>query len=127
MSKFSIAGVKELPRVDIVYGCADMSADLIDIMVKAGAKGIVIAGVGDGNMNAATLEAMKKATKQGIAVVRASRVPVGTVLLHGEVNDEEYGSVSSMELNPQKARVLLMLALLTKPGRADLQKMFLEY
>ncbi|MEO8149898.1 MAG: type II asparaginase, partial [Bacteroidia bacterium] len=126
-SKFSITGVKELPRVDIVYGCADMSPDLIDIMVKAGAKGIVIAGVGDGNMNAATLEAMKKATKAGIAVVRASRVPVGTVLLHGEVNDEEYGSVSSMELNPQKARVLLMLALLTKPSRADLQKMFLEY
>jgi L-asparaginase len=126
-SKFSITGVKELPRVDIVYACADMSTDLMDIMVKAGAKGIVIAGVGDGNMNAGTLEAIKKITKAGVPVVRASRVPVGTVLLKGEVNDEEYGSVSSMELNPQKARVLLMLALLNKPSRADLQKMFLEY
>ena len=57
--KFSITGVKELPRVDIVYACADMSTDLMDIMVKAGAKGIVIAGVGDGNMNAGTLEAVK--------------------------------------------------------------------
>ena len=126
-SEFSVEGVKGLPRVDIVYACADMSPDLIDIMVKAGAKGIVIAGVGDGNMNAGTLEAAKRATKMGIPVVRASRVPIGTVLLKGEINDEEYGTVSSMELNPQKARVLLMLALLKDRSREDLQKLFIEY
>ncbi len=91
-----------------------MSPDLIDIMVKAGAKGIVIAGVGDGNMNAGTLEAAKRATKTGIPVVRATRVPIGAVLIKGEVNDKEYGTISSDELNPQKARVLLMLALLKK-------------
>jgi L-asparaginase len=126
-SEFSVDGVKSLPRVDIVYGCADMSPDLVDLMVKAGAKGIVIAGVGDGNMNAATLEAVKRATKAGVQVVRASRVPVGTVLIKGEVNDEEYGTVSSDELNPQKARVLLMLALLKQRNRADLQNLFIEY
>jgi L-asparaginase len=126
-SEFSIAGVKELPRVDIVYGCADMSTDLIDIMVKAGAKGIVIAGVGDGNMNAGTLEAAKKATKAGIWVVRATRVPIGAVLVNGEVNDKEYGTICSDELNPQKARVLLMLALLKKRSWEDMQKLFLEY
>jgi L-asparaginase len=126
-SKFSIDGVKELPRVDIFYACADASPDLIDLMIKAGAKGIVIAGVGDGNMNAGTLESVKKATKQGIAVVRASRVPIGEVLIRGEVNDAEYGTVSSAELNPQKARVLLMLALLKKPSREDLQKLYIEY
>ena len=126
-SEFSIEGVKTLPRVDIVYACADASPDLIDIMVKAGAKGIVIAGVGDGNMNAGTLEAAKRATKMGIPVVRASRVPIGTVLLKGEINDEEYGTVSSMEHNPQKARVLLMLALLKDRSREDLQRLFIEY
>ena len=91
-SEFSVDGVTALPRVDIVYTCADVSADLIDIMVKAGAKGIVIAGVGDGNMNAGTLEAAKRATQKGIPVVRASRVPIGAVLIKGEVNDEEYGT-----------------------------------
>ncbi len=126
-SEFSVDGVKELPRVDIVYACADASPDLIDLMVKAGAKGIVIAGVGDGNMNAGTLEAAKRATKMGIAVVRASRVPTGTVLLKGEINDEEYGTVSSMEHNPQKARVILMLALLKNRSREELQKLFIEY
>jgi L-asparaginase len=126
-SEFSVDGVTSLPRVDIVYGCADMSPDLIDIMVKAGAKGIVIAGVGDGNMNAATLEAAKKAAKSGIWVVRATRVPIGAVLVKGDVNDKEFGTICSDELNPQKARVLLMLALQKKRSWDDMQKLFLEY
>jgi L-asparaginase len=127
-SEFSIDGVTALPRVDIVYTCADVSPDLVDIMVKAGAKGIVIAGVGDGNMNAGTLEAVKRATQKGIPVVRASRVPVGAVLIKGEINDEEYGTVSSADLNPQKARILLMLSLLKKDrSRDDLQRLFIEY
>lgn len=126
-SEFSVDGLKSLPRVDIVYGCADMSTDLIDIMIKAGAKGIVIAGVGDGNMNAGTLEAIKRATKAGIPVVRATRVPIGAVLIKGEVVDADYGSVSSDELNPQKARILLMLALSKNRSREDLQRLFIEY
>ena len=128
-SEFSIEGVKELPRVDIIYGCADMSTDLIDIMIKAGAKGIIIAGVGDGNMNAGTLEAAKKATKKGIPVVRATRVPVGAVLIHGEVVDTDYGTVSSDELNPQKARIILMLALQQDKNmsREKLQELMINY
>ena len=126
-SEFSVDGIEGLPRVDIVYGCADMSPDLIDIMVNAGAKGIVIAGVGDGNMTTATLEAAKRATSKGIPVVRASRVPTGAVLIHGEVNDEEYGTIASDELNPQKARILLMMALLKERSREDLQQLFVNY
>ncbi len=126
-SEFSIEGITELPRVDIVYACADMSPDLIDMMVKAGAKGIVIAGVGDGNMNAGTLEAAKKAADNGIWVVRASRVPIGKVLIKGEVNDKEYGTLCSDELNPQKARVLLMLAMLKKRNWDEMQRLFIDY
>jgi L-asparaginase len=104
-----------------------MSPDLIDIMVKAGAKGIVVAGVGDGNVNAGTLEAMKRATTAGIPVVRASRVPVGAVLIKGEIVDEDYGTVSSADLNPQKARILLMLSLLKKTTREQLQEQYIKY
>jgi len=98
-------------------------------MIKAGAKGIVIAGVGDGNINAGTLEAAKRATKMGIPVIRASRIPVGTVLVHGEVVDTDYGTVSSDELSPQKARILLMLAIQQDKNmsREKLQELLINY
>ena len=126
-SEFSTEGVTKLPRVDIIYADVDMPADLIDASVERGAKGIVIAGVGDGNMNAGTLEAAKKASKAGITVVRCSRVPIGTVLVNGEVNDKDFGTICGDELNPQKARVLLMLALQKKRSWEDMQKLFIEY
>lgn len=126
-SEFSVNGLKELPRVDIVYTYADASGEIIDLLVKAGAKGIVIAGVGDGNMTVSMLEAVKRATAKGVKVVRATRVPVGAVLIEGEVVDKDYGSVSSDDLNPQKARVLLALALLKERSREDLQQVFIKY
>jgi L-asparaginase len=126
-SEFSVKGVTELPRVDIIYACADMSADLIDLSIKAGAKGIVIAGVGNGNMTGATLKAAKKATDNGIVVVRSTRVPTGYVLRNAEVNDDEYNTIASDELNAQKSRVLLMVALLKDRSLEDIQNLFYAY
>jgi len=126
-SEFSIEGVKELPRVDIIYMDVGATPDLIDFSIKAGAKGIVIAGVGNGNMNAAMLETCKKATANGIVVVRSTRVPTGYVLRNAEVNDDENGTIASDELNSQKSRVLLMLALLKKRSPEDFQKLFYTY
>src|SRR6185312_7916709 len=65
-SEFDIANVTKLPRVDIIFGCADMSPDLIDASVANGAKGIVIAGVGNGNMNKSSLKAAANAVKKGV-------------------------------------------------------------
>ncbi len=126
-SEFSVKGVKELPRVDIIYGGVDMPADLIDLSIKAGAKGIVIAGVGNGNMNAASLAASKKAAANGIVVVRSTRVPTGYVLRNAECNDDEYNTIASDELNAQKSRVLLMLCLLKDRSLDDIQKIFYTY
>src|SRR6185295_8143002 len=64
-SEFDVANVSKLPRVDIIFACADMSPDLIDASVAHGAKGIVIAGVGNGNMNKASLDAAANAVKKG--------------------------------------------------------------
>ena len=126
-SEFSTANVTKLPRVDIVFACADMSADLIDASAANGAKGIVIAGVGNGNMNKASLEAAARAAKKGVVVVRSSRVATGTVGRNVEVNDDELGFVASDELNPQKSRILLSLALLKPRSNAELQKLFNSY
>jgi L-asparaginase len=126
-SEFDVTDVSKLPRVDILYAYADMSPDLIDASVANGAKGIVIAGVGNGNMNKASLEAAAKAVKKGTVVVRSSRVVTGTVGRNVEVNDDEMGFVASDELNPQKARILLMLALLKPRSSAEFQTLFQTY
>ena len=126
-SEFDVTSVTKLPRVDIIFACADMSPDLIDSAVANGAAGIVIAGVGNGNMNKASLEAAEGAAKKGVVIVRSSRVATGTVGRNVEVNDDQMGFVASDELNPQKARILLMLALLKPRTTIEIQQLFLTY
>src|SRR5262249_4231843 len=126
-SEFDVSNVDKLPRVDVVFACADMPADLIDASVANGAKGIVIAGVGNGNMNKAAVDAAARAAKKGIVGVRSSRVPTGSVGRNVKLNDDQLGFIASDELNPQKARILLSLALLKQRSPADIQKLFYAY
>ena len=126
-SEFSLEGVTALPRVDIVMAHENMDGALIDAAVAAGAKGVVIAGVGNGNMTAPGLEALAAQAKKGIVCVRSSRVVTGRVGRNVEVDDDGLMLVASDDLNPQKARVLLRLALLEKRPLAEIQRMFNEY
>ena len=126
-TEFDVSKVTVLPRVDILFAYADMAPDLIDASVANGAKGIVIAGVGNGNMNKTSLEAAARAAKKGVVVVRSSRVVTGTVGRNVEVNDDEMGFIASDELNPQKARILLTLALLNPRPTAQIQELFYTY
>lgn len=126
-SEFSVAGMTSLPRVDVIYAHADMSADLIDAAVKLGAKGIVVAGVGDGNMTGKALEALGRAAKAGVVCVRSSRVPSGRTWRNSEINDDQYGLVAAGELLPSKARVLLKLALTKTSDPKQIQEMFETY
>jgi len=126
-SVFSLAVGGALPRVDILYACADMPADLVDCSVARGARGIVIAGDGNGNMNAVTLSHAARAAAEGIVIVRSSRVPTGTVSRNVEIDDDRLRFIVSDELNPAKARILLMLALLEARSLDDLQQLFYTY
>src|SRR6187397_3074855 len=78
-SEFSLEKVTALPRVDIVMAYENMDGKLIEAAVAAGAKGIVIAGVGNGNMTQAAVDALARHAKNGVVCVRASRVAVGRV------------------------------------------------
>jgi L-asparaginase len=127
LSEFSVEGVTALPRVDILYACADMPADLIQCSVEKGAKGIVIAGDGNGNMNAETLDAAAGVADKGIVIVRSSRVPSGTVSRNVEVDDDSRNLIASDELNPAKARILLMLALLKHRTLENIQDLYYSY
>jgi L-asparaginase len=126
-SEFSVQGVSALPRVDIIYAHANMQADLIQAAIKNGAKGLVIAGVGDGNMSQAALAALAAAVKSGIIVVRSTRLERGMVLRNNEVDDDTLGFVASGELNPPKSRVLLQLALMNTTDPVRVQKIFDQY
>jgi L-asparaginase len=126
-AEFSLDGVTALPRVDIVMAHENMDGALIDAAVAAGAKGVVIAGVGNGNMTQTAVHTLAKHAKNGIVCVRASRVTTGNVGRNVELDDDKLGFVASLDLNPQKARVLLRLALLKSRTVADLQRLFEEY
>jgi L-asparaginase len=124
---FNVDSATSLPRVDILYVYEDMPGDLVDACVKAGAKGIVAAGVGNGNMPKAVMDALGRAAKAGVVVVRASRVTLGFVGRNVEVNDDQMGFVAAEELNPPKARVLLRLALMRTSDPKQIQTMFNTY
>jgi L-asparaginase len=126
-SEFDVASVTTMPRVDIIFAALDTSPALIDAAVSSGAKGLVIAGVGNGNMNKASVAAAANAVRKGVVVVRSSRVPTGAVDRNVEINDDEMGFIASQELNPQKARILLTLALLKTQTPAQIQALFSTY
>jgi L-asparaginase len=126
-TEFSVDALDKLPRVDIIYAHANMSADLIEAAAKNGAAGIVVAGVGDGNMTTPALDALAKLAKNGVVVVRSTRLPEGIVLRNNEVDDDKMGFVASGELNPAKSRVLLQLALTKTKDPLKIQEMFRTY
>jgi L-asparaginase len=117
----------KFPRVDIVYMYADAPSDMIDMLVAKKVAGIVIAGVGNGNFNKTYMDAVKKAVAAGVIVCRASRTPSGRVVLHDEINDDELGTIVSDDLTPQKARILLMLALTKTKDKKQLQDLFFKF
>jgi L-asparaginase len=98
-----------LPRVDIVYSHSNMGAAQIEHALADGAKGIVLAGVGGGNTSRQALDAMGRAVRHGLVVVRSTRASSGLVARNVEVDDDKLGLVAALDLNPQKARVLAQL------------------
>jgi len=105
-----------------------MNRVAIDAFVAAGAKGIVHAGAGDGSLARPAVEpALDEAHKKGVAIVRSSRVGNGIVARNGEAKDDEHDFIVSDTLNPQKARILLMLALTKTTDSKEIQRMFYTY
>ena len=92
-------GYETLPRVDIVYAHENADGAMVRAAVAAGAKGIVLAGVGDGNATKDMIDALAEAAKKGVVVVRSSRVGSGIVRRNIELNDDAMGFVAAMELN----------------------------
>jgi L-asparaginase len=126
-SALSAKHLTALPRVDILYAYAGMPADLIESCISKGARGIVIAGVGNGNMPRAVASALTEVARTGVPVVRSSRVISGEVARNVEIDDDACGFIAADQLNPQKARVLLQLCVANGMKNEDVQDAFYSY
>jgi L-asparaginase type II len=126
-TEFDVMNLSVLPQVEVAYAHANVGPVAIDALVASGAKGLVHAGVGDGSLPAKVRPALSAARKKGVIIVRSSRVGQGIVARNGEANDDELDFVAGDNLSPQKARILLMLALTKTTNTRDIQKMFWTY
>ena len=126
-SIFSIRSIEELPRVVVIFAHSNMNGDLIRAAVEMGAKGIVLAGVGNGNASKLALGAMAEAAEKGVVIVRSTRSSSGAVLRNQEIDDDAMGFVVSDQLNPAKARVLLQLGLTQTNDTKTIQEYFWTY
>lgn len=111
-----------MPKVSILYAYAGMSADNVTQALDGGAKGLVLAGFGHGNAPRGIRDALADAVRQGVPVVRSSRVDEG--LVDREPEDDEAGFIAARALGPARARILLQLLLangITDPARAQIE------
>ncbi|WP_342493329.1 type II asparaginase [Bacillus sp. FSL W7-1346] len=124
-SEFDISKLKELPQVDILYGYQNDQKYVYDAAVKEGAKGIVVAAAGNGTMSTEAINGATDAVKKDVVIVRSSRA--GNGIVTHEKMDDEHHFVSSDSLNPQKARILLMLALTKTKDPDKIQSYYEQY
>lgn len=118
-------GTGELPRVGIVFSCPGADGVVVDALVGAGYQGIVVAGMGAGILSGAEEQALRRAAEQGLVVVRSSRTGGGRVLPVERYADAPF--IVGDDLSPQKARVLLILALAAGKEPAAIQEVFDTY
>lgn len=123
-SEFDVKSIKEFPKVEIVYAYAEPANPVvIEALVNSGVRGIVIAGTGAGGMSDPEKAAAKKAGKT--VFVRSNRTGNGRVIARKEYDD--LGMIPGDNLNPQKARILLMFALSKTSDLKEIRRIFAEY
>lgn len=124
-SVFNVQNLKELPKVGIAYFGLGADPDILDYLAEKN-KGIVIAGSGSGNYSDKWLEKVKALSKKGIPVVRASRIGRG-IITENPIMDQSENSIPANTLSPQKARILLSLALTKTKNFDKIKQIFREY
>ena len=124
-TEFDVSGRTQLPRVDVAMSYAGADGTAVRAFVAAGARAVVSASLPPGVVTPAERDALREARGRGVVVVVSSRAGSGRVLPRTSLR--EAGFVVADNLNPQKARVLGMLALTRSDDPAEVQRMFDEY
>lgn len=107
------------PEVEIIASYAQPGRLAIDAMVAGGVRGLVVAAAGNGSVHEVLIDALADAARAGVAVVRSSRTGAGHVTIPAQPNPGVGAFVSAGDLNPYKARVVLLLALAGDPSLAN--------
>lgn len=127
-SEFDIKNIKSLPDVEIAYSYGNVSDTAYKALAQSGAKAIIHAGTGNGSVSSRVVPALQALRKDGVQIIRSSHVNAGGfVLRNAEQPDDKYDWVVAHDLNPQKARILAMVALTKTNDSRELQRMFWEY
>jgi glutamin-(asparagin-)ase len=128
-SEFDIDTINSLPSVEIVYGAGNANDVGYKAAAAAGAKAIIHVGTGNGSVAGQVVASLQDIRKSGVHIIRSSRVmnQGGFVLRNAEQPDDKYDWVVAHDLNPQKARILAMLALTKTNDAKELQRIFWEY
>lgn len=124
-TEFDVSSLDALPRVDIAYAYAGCDGTAVRAFVAAGAKGIVSAGFAPGYTSPAEAEALAEAVRAGVVVVQSTRAGSGRTFRSTKLR--EAGMLIADNLNPQKARILLALALTVTNDPERIMAMFREY
>ena len=125
-SEFDVSKLATLPKVEILYTYVDAGVDAVEALLATKPQGLVVAGMGNGSIATPILAVLKKAALNGTVIVRSSRTGTGMVT-HDSKKGDDVGFVTADSLNPQKARVLLMLALTKTKDTKEIQRMFDTY
>ena len=124
-TEFDIRKLDALPRVDIVHAYTGADGAAVRAYVAAGAKGLVSAGFAPGFPAPGDLEVLAEARAKGVVVVQSTRAMSGRTVVTGRCR--ELGFIAADNLTPQKARLLLSLALARTSDPAEIERMFATY
>ena len=127
-SEFDIKDIKSLPNVAIAYSYGNVDDTAYKALAQSGAKAIIHAGTGNGSVASSVVPTLQALRKDGVQIIRSSHVNNGGfVLRNAEQPDDKNDWVVAHDLNPQKARILAMVALTKTQDSKELQRMFWEY
>lgn len=127
-SEFDIKQISSLPAVDIAYGYGNVTDTAYKALAQNGAKAIIHAGTGNGSVSSRVAPALQELRKNGVQIIRSSHVNAGGfVLRNAEQPDDKNDWIVAHDLNPQKARILAMVAMTRTQDSKELQRIFWEY
>ncbi|MGC6367746.1 MAG: asparaginase [Candidatus Marinamargulisbacteria bacterium] len=125
-SEFNINSISKLPNVSIIYSNTGVSSKVVQAILDQSA-GVVVAGVGNGNISDKVVSVLSDNKNKAIQVVKSSRTGAGVIIPSTEVNDKKLGFITADNLSPQQARILLMVSLAKTKNKSMIQDYFDTY